>query len=58
MKKDNHYKKTTKAFCITVPKWLLPELDYQAMIKGRTRSSYIAWLIRRDMEKTLAENEN
>jgi len=53
MKKSKPAKKTTKAFSVTVPKWLLPTLDQQALSEGRSRSGYIAWLIRRDMEKTL-----
>jgi metal-responsive CopG/Arc/MetJ family transcriptional regulator len=40
--------RTTKSFSITVPKELATAIDRVAKGQGRSRSSYLAWLIRKD----------
>jgi len=40
--------RTTKSFSVTVPKELVTEVECAAKGQGRSRSSYLAWLIRKD----------
>jgi metal-responsive CopG/Arc/MetJ family transcriptional regulator len=37
--------RTTKSLSVTVPAGLVPEIDRAAKAQGRTRSSFLAWLI-------------
>jgi hypothetical protein len=46
-------KRTTKSFCFTIPKPLAVELARVAAEMGRSRSSLIAWLIKRDNEEKI-----
>jgi hypothetical protein len=38
-------RRTTKSLSVTVPAELVPEIDRAAKAQGRTRSSFLAWLI-------------
>jgi metal-responsive CopG/Arc/MetJ family transcriptional regulator len=40
-------KPRTKRICVTVPISWKEQIDRQAALEGRTRSSYITWLVRR-----------
>jgi hypothetical protein len=42
--------RTTKSFSVTVPKELVTEIERAAKGQGRSRSSYLAWLIRKDAQ--------
>jgi CopG-like RHH_1 or ribbon-helix-helix domain, RHH_5 len=45
MKTKNSRPRTTKSLSVTVPAELVPEIDRAAKAQGRTRSSFLAWLI-------------
>jgi hypothetical protein len=40
--------RTTKTFSVTVPIDLVPEIERAARAQCRSRSSFLAWLIRKD----------
>jgi predicted DNA-binding protein len=40
-------KRKTKSISVTVPIGWKERIDRQAALEGRTRSSYITWLVRR-----------
>jgi hypothetical protein len=48
--------RTTKSYSITVPKELLPLLKRRAAQEGRSVSSYLCWLLRKDYELRPLEN--
>jgi len=43
--------RTTKNFSVTVPKELAAEIERVAKGQDRSRSSYLAWLIRKDQAR-------
>jgi hypothetical protein len=51
MKKKN---RTTKSFSFSVPFALAAEIERAAAAQGRSRSGFLAWLLKR--QKTLEEN--
>jgi len=56
MKKENNAKRATRNISVTLELELIPELDRQTRSNGRTRSGHIAWLLRADVKKLLADN--
>jgi hypothetical protein len=40
--------RTTKNFSVTIPKQRVAEIDLAAKAQRRSRSSYLAWLSRKD----------
>jgi metal-responsive CopG/Arc/MetJ family transcriptional regulator len=47
--------RTTKAFSVTIPKELLAEIDLVAKEQGRSRSSFLAWLIRQAAKQEILD---
>jgi metal-responsive CopG/Arc/MetJ family transcriptional regulator len=46
--------RTTKTFSVTVPAELVGEIDRAAKAQGRTRSSFLAWLM---LKQKMIESE-
>ena len=44
-----HFRKT-KSFSVTVPRELVGQIDRRASEVSRSRSSYITWLVSRDID--------
>jgi hypothetical protein len=40
-----------KAITITVPTWLLPEIDRECALQGRSRSNWFMWIFNKDLER-------
>jgi metal-responsive CopG/Arc/MetJ family transcriptional regulator len=49
--------RTTKIFSVTVPVELVPEIDRTAAAQGRSRSSYLAWLIRKATKQEIDDRQ-
>jgi metal-responsive CopG/Arc/MetJ family transcriptional regulator len=50
--------RTTKGFSITVPKELAAQIERAAKGQCRSRSSYLAWLIRKDSQEISDQQRN